>query len=473
MPGNPRYQPPSLIPYFGYDNLAKPLVEVELAVMQTLGNWGIISARDIALLNKEVEEKLFSITMTQIDGVERTITKHDIRALVRLMQERMPEPLRRWVHVPLTSYDVLDTARTLMFRRAHHAVVLPKVKELIRAFCAQALQHVTTTQIGRTHGQHAIPITVGFWFATILSRILENAERMDANLSRVRGKISGPVGAYNAQVGLGIHVSPVNGQTFEDAVLEKLNLQPALISTQILPPEPLAHYLFSCATMVATLGQFGRDCRHLMRTEIGELAEPFAKGQVGSSTMAHKRNPITFEGLEGAWIGVMAEFGKVMSLMVSEHQRDLVGSSVARDLPIFVIKLVNQLDTLLRQNDTGVPFVQRIVVDEAACKRNLEMQWDAVLAEPLYIALQMAGYSGDAHELVNHRVAEHRRKPGPHLLSLVETIDEMANEEKELLSAWESVPQTTKQLLQNPLSYIGDSIGKTREVYDRAMEYLR
>ncbi len=271
LPGNPRYQPKDLIPIFGYDNLATPLVEVELAAMNTLAAMDIIPAADLELLTPEVVQKLLAITMTDVDKVEREITKHDIRALVRLMQEILPEPLRRWVHVPLTSYDVLDTARPLQFIRAHKKVIEPKTRQVIGYLKDQAMRHIDQVQIGRTHGQHALPITVGFWFATILSRVLFNAQRMNEFRHGLVGKISGAVGTYNAQAGLGINGR--SGIVFEDHVLHQLGLDPAPISTQILPPEPLAYYLFSALGLSASFGQLGRDSRHLMRNEIGELSE--------------------------------------------------------------------------------------------------------------------------------------------------------------------------------------------------------
>ncbi len=468
LPGNPRYQPKDLLPYFGYDNLARSLVEVELAALRTLGDAGVVTKEDIALLTPEVEIKLFSITMSQVDEIERVVTKHDIRALVRLMQEILPLPLRRWVHVPLTSYDVIDTARALQFSRAHEQVVRPKAGEVIKCLLDQAQRHVDTVQIGRTHGQHALPITVGFWFATILNRVLFNTQQADQFAGGLVGKISGAVGAYNAQEELGIN--GMNGVVFEDRVLERLGLRPAPISTQILPPEPLAYYLYSCLMLSASLGQFGRDARHLMRTEIAELGEPFEKGQVGSSTMAHKRNPINFETTEGTWGKNKSEFGKVLETLISEHQRDLVGSSLARDFPTIIVNLTYQLDTLLRRGKDGTPFLSRITVDIEACRRNLQKQGDIILAEPFYLALQMYGYEGDAHEVINHQAMP---RVGVNARTLYEAVEQVTHLDPQLEVAWNKIPGEVLALLRDPANYVGRAREKVDQICSRAVDYLK
>ncbi len=469
LPGNPRYQPKSLEAYFGYDNLYCPVAMVEIATLRTLGEIGVIPAADIALFTSEIEERLLAITTTEVDKVEREITKHDIRAWVRLAQEILPPPLRRWIHVPLTSYDPLDTARSLQFVRAHFEVVRPAVSQVVRLLIEKVRQYAATVQIGRTHGQHALPITVGFWLATILNRLVYNAKQADAFAESLVGKISGAVGAYNAEVGLGIRAR-CRDTTLERMVLAKLDLKPALISTQILQPEPLAYYLFSCTMMSATLGQLGRDCRQLMRTEIGEVNEQFERGQVGSSTMAHKRNPINFESLEGMWLRTKNEFGKVFDTMISEHQRDLVGSSVARDLPTIIVNLVYQLNVLLRPGKDGRSFLERIAVDEEACKRNLKLQGDVILAEPIYIALQMAGYEGDAHELVNRQAMPLVQKYGRPLLDVVRML---ALEDPSVAPVWDRIPPEVLELLSHPEQYVGWAAAKAHEVIALAEDYVR
>ena len=474
MPGNPRYQPKGLVPYFGYDRNAHFLVKVELAGLRTLHEIGVIPDADIAHLTPELEAQLLAITTSEMDIVEREVTKHDIRALVQIMQGRMQAcpSLARWVHIPFTSFDVLDTARAVQYRDAHRGVIRPKVREVLALLAAKAKEHAKTLQIGRTHGQHALPITAGLWLATILSRLHVTAIAMNASVLALAGKASGAVGACNAQVGLGID-ELCGDLTFEERVLERLGLPSigcVLLSTQIVAPESLAFYLENVASATAVLGQFGRDCRNLMRSEIMEVGEPFAAGQVGSSTMAHKRNPINFENLEGMWERTKAELGKISSIRVSEHQRDLVGSSVMRDLPIIPINLCQQLDTLLRRKGSEPCFLEKISIDKESCLRNLRKEGDFILAEPMYIALQMAGYEGDAHHVVNHRAIPLAREKG---ISLHAAMSEhVVPSEPALQKAWESISPKVRSRFLLPEEYVGQSEKKTLELVELVCERL-
>jgi adenylosuccinate lyase len=376
------------------------------------------------------------------------------------------------VHVPLTSYDALDTGRAVQFSKAYRKVMLPAIAELVESLAVLTEGLATELQIGRTHGQHALPVTVGFWLATILHRIVFNWEQLNYHALCLPGKISGAVGAYNAQSGLNFDALCLEktGRTFEERVLEYLELRPAPVSTQILPPEPLAYYLFSVTMLSASLAQLGRDCRHLMRSEIGEVVEAFEAGQVGSSTMAHKRNPINFESLEGMFIRTKNEFGKVTDTLISEHQRDLVGSSVARDFPIILVNLMTQINTLLRKDAKGSPFIRRISVNREACRRNFEQSAHLILAEPLYIALQMAGYRGDAHELVNHKLVPTATKNGS---MLIEVLEEMSRGDQELAQVIGNIPSDLFGLLYDPDKYVGKAAAKTYEIVRMARDTSR
>lgn len=468
LPGNPRYQPKDLMEYFGYDNLFREVGTVELADLDVLAEIGVIPDGEYFLLTPEIREAILAIPTSEVDRVEKDITQHDVRAWIRLAQSLLPLVIRRWVHVPLTSYDPLDTGRIIQFTKAHQNVVRPKTKRLMAIFIVLVRRFANTLQIGRTHGQHALPITVGFWLATILSRILYNIRQMDLAAEQLYGKISGAVGAHNAQICLGL-ASRCGEKSFEERVLEKVGLKPAPISTQILPPEPLAYYLFSAVMLSAAFGQFGRDGRNLMRSEIAEVAESYEEGQVGSSTMAQKRNPINFENVEGTWIKTKNEFGKVLDTLISEHQRDLVGSTVARDFPIIIVNLTHQMSTLLRENKKHVPFLSRVMINEDRCRANFEMSQKVILAEPLYIALQMAGYQGDAHELVNRQAVPKSQTSGKFL---IEVIEEMALEDPEIKKALDNMPDELIKLLHHPENYTGDASDQALKIADLAEQYI-
>ncbi len=462
LPGNPRYQPKELTAIFGYDNLYRSVGQVEIATLEVLHEVGFIPDKDMAYLTDELKTAILEIPTSAVDKTEREITKHDIRAWVMEAQKLMPPSLGRWVHVFLTSYDPLDTGRSLQFVAAYEQALGPSLKQIILILADLVERFADTVQIGRTHGQHALPITVGFWLATILNRLIYNAGRLKADSQELIGKISGAVGAYNAQVGLGL-TKLCGDLSFEARVMRKLNLYIAPISTQILPPEPLAHFLFDACLTSATFAQLGRDARHLMRSEIAEVAEVFEADQVGSSTMAHKRNPINWENLEGMWLRTKNEFGKVMDTLISEHQRDLVGSSVYRDFPIILINLQQQMNTLLRAKD-GVPFLSRITVNPEACEVNFERSARLILAEPLYIALQVAGYESDAHRLVNHTLVPLATLSGR---SLIEELEDLADYDDAVKEAFGNIPEDTKALLYHPENYIGLASEKAYEVvYD-------
>lgn len=466
LPGNPRYQPPALRPFWGYDNLYRAIGRVEIANLRALGGIGVIPYNEIRRLTPKVCEGVLDIPTTLIDKVERTETKHDILAWKACANQIIPAPLNRWTHTLLTSYDPISTGQSFQFLQVHKQVVRPGLERVIKDMAEVVKLQAHQLQCGRTHGQAALPITVGFWIATILSRVMYNAKKMDACAKDLVGCISGAVGAYNAQVGLGI-MAKCGEESYENRVLGRLGLRAGPISTQIVAPETLAYYLQACCMQSAALGQFGRDCRHLMRSEIGEVSE--AGGS--SSTMAHKTNPTTFENTEGMWHRNRNEIGKVWDTLISEHQRDLVGSSLLRDLPIIVVNLVVQIDTLLKKaGDPGaeLTFLERIVVHPEACVKNFEKFAHLVLSEPLYIALQMAGYRGNGHTLVNKILTPRAKESGRHLVDELRLLAETDAEAEEAL---DNMPVEVFRLLRKPEEYTGLAPKLAMQTYERAMAF--
>lgn len=285
LPGNPRYQPEALIPYFGYDNLVKFYVVVEIVLLHALHEIGVIPDSVFAKLTPEVKKRLMTeITTSGVDRIEREVTKHDIRALVMAIKKRIDPELHRYVHLGATSYDIIETGRILSYKMAFWGATYPVLSELIRALMEKVDEYKELTQIGRTHGQHAIPITVGFWLATILNRVVFNFNNLAMSANYLTTKFSGAVGACNAS-----HLFGFDKKfDFEERVLLSIDLKRDCISTQILSPEPVARFFHNFVLLSASLAQLGRDGRHLQRSEIGEIMEEFKDGQTGSSTMAHK-----------------------------------------------------------------------------------------------------------------------------------------------------------------------------------------
>jgi adenylosuccinate lyase len=250
-------------------------------------------------------------------------------------------------------------------------------------------RYAGTVQIGRTHGQHALPVTFGFAMAEYVARLGENLQALEALSSELKGKFSGAVGAYNA---LSMLVDdPI---AFEETVLARLGLQPAPYSTQIVPPEGMVRLQDELVIAAGIMANLAHDMRHLQRSEIAEVRERFEKGQTGSSTMAHKRNPWNFENVISMSKQVTAQAVNANLNLASEHQRDLTDSASSRFYtiaPACVAAMAQRLNTIMG----------KLEVDAGAMQRNLQLSGDIVAAEPLYLLLAKHGHA-DAHEAAKH-----------------------------------------------------------------------
>lgn len=473
MPGNHRYQPDSLKPYFGYDNIARFYLEVEWALLKVLVKLGVAPQGIKTLLTDDVYQTLRQrVTTTLEDKIERAITKHDIRALLAIIRYfleatwlKIAKILAKWLHIPATSYDIIDNARIVAYRRAFWKVSFPTLLKLIASLRAKVVEYADTVQIGRTHGQHAEPITVGFWLATILARIINIAEHLVVREKELVGKFSGPVGTYNCQVAFGFEkkAKEMFGKTFEELVLAELKLSSGPISTQILLPEPLARFLFEFTLLSGALGQLSRDCRHLQRTELAEVGEPFGETQDGSAAMPHKRNPITWEGVEGIYTIVKNEFHKVLDVIITDHQRDATNMCVMREFPGIVVLAQHQLETVNR-------IMPKMSVDKKALERNFAINRHVTLSEAVNIALVMAGYDGDAHNLVNHTLVPRSQISGRHL---IDELLSLAEEEPKLRPMINNIPEEIIEQLRNPETFIGKAEEKALAIARKANAFLK
>ncbi len=271
------------------------------------------------------------ITPAEVYAEEERI-HHNIRALVNCIGRRldaaaipaMAAPAAKgYVHLFVTSNDVMDTARALALRDFTREVLLPDLHELMAVLVGAARQHAETLQIGRTHGRHAVPLTLGYWLANYVDRLGQRMERIGQAAAELRGMISGAVGAHNSFA----LAWPNDPAAFELRVLARLGLRPAegAVSTQVVQPEFVADFAHALVSTFSVLANLADDYRNLMRSEIEEIGEQTRR--VGSSTMPHKVNPKNFENVKSLWKAAMPRMTTVYMDQISEHQRDLTNSA--------------------------------------------------------------------------------------------------------------------------------------------------
>jgi adenylosuccinate lyase len=318
---------------------------------------------------------------------EEKKTQHNVRALVNVLKRGLPEPLRPYVHLGATSVDILDTAASMRYRDAVQKVILPLLLDLEAELIRRVREEAETPQIGRTHGQHAVPITFGYALAEYVSRLGKCIVRIAERAVDLRGKLAGAVGSYNATSLL--VKDPVE---LEREVCASLGLAPSEHSTQLVEPEYLLRLLLEINTAFGVIANLADDLRNLQRTEIGEVREEFIATQVGSSTMPQKRNPWNSEHVKSLWKEFSPRVGTFFMDQISEHQRDLTNSASSR----FVAEY---LDGFALAVDRMRSVVASLVVDRRRMAENLARTGDLIFSEPVYILAALGG-DPEAHERV-------------------------------------------------------------------------
>jgi adenylosuccinate lyase len=372
-----RYTNPEMGRIWGEQRRFETWLEVEVAAAEAMADAGIVpreAARDLR------ERGAFDIA--RIDEIEQT-TQHDLIAFTTAVAERVG-PSARWLHFGLTSSDVVDTALALQMREACD-VVLAGLDALADAVRRRALEHRRTPMIGRTHGVHAEPMTLGvklaLWFAEI-GRASERIRRARTAVSV--GKISGAVGTF-------AHLDP----SIEAAVCAALGLEPAPVSSQIVQRDRHAELLGALALAAASLEKFALEVRGLQKTEIGEVEEPFGRGQKGSSAMPHKRNPIGCEQICGLARLLRANAHAALENVALWHERDISHSSVERViLPDSFIALDHMIRRFTR-------IVSGLVVHADRMRENLARSRGVVFSGTVLLELARRGVSREqAYEWV-------------------------------------------------------------------------
>jgi adenylosuccinate lyase len=415
---------------------------VEAALAHALAEFGVCS-QDVA---NEIEAATARVTAEAVAEREKT-TKHDVKALVDCIKSELSPEAQPYVHFGATSYDIVATALSLQLRSATTELVIPRLIELEKTLLKLTSDYAETIQIGRTHGQHAVPITFGFAMAEYVSRLGASINSLKVLSGKLKGKFSGAVGAYNA---LSLFVD--DPLKFESSVLGYLDLEPADYSTQIIPAENYVRLIDELVISAGIMANLSHDMRHLQRSEIAEVRERFDPGQTGSSTMAHKRNPWNFENVISMSKQVTAQIVNANLNLSSEHQRDLTDSASARFYGMAFASVASMAERLNRVMAT-------IEVDEENMKRNLHMSGGAIAAEPLYLLLEKYGHTS-AHEVskeLAHKALESEQ-----------TLYEVVSQDGSIAEFFSKFNDRERQILQEPEKYYtGLAVQKAKAVHDK------
>jgi len=344
-------------------------LQVEILVCEAMAKEEMIPQEAVETIKQKA-----SFSVDRIQEIEETV-KHDVIAFLTNVEEFVG-PDARFIHMGLTSSDILDTAFALQLKEAL-LIIINDVRNLMDILKEKAFEHKDTVMIGRSHGIHAEPITFGLKLAVWYSEMQRNLRRLKQALDVISyGKISGAVGTF-------ANIPP----RIEKYVCEHLDLKPAEISTQIIQRDRHAQYFTALAILGGSIEKMAVEIRHLQRTEVGEVEEAFTSGQKGSSAMPHKKNPIGSENLSGLARLVRSNCIAAMENMALWHERDISHSSVERviapDSTILIDYMLNRLTGMMRN----------LVVNKDAMVRNLEKLQGLIFSQQILLALVKKGCS--------------------------------------------------------------------------------
>jgi adenylosuccinate lyase len=353
-------------------------LDVELAALDGWAEVGAVPREAVG----EIRAAAAAPTPERVAEIEER-TRHDVAAFVDAVAETLG-PAGRWFHYGLTSSDVLDTATALQVGEAGE-LVLEGIGRALEAVVRRAEEHRDTVMVGRTHGVHAEPITFGAKLAGWAFELERDRIRVSRALEGMRvGKLAGAVGTYGG-----------GDPEVERIACERLGLMPESVSTQVVPRDRHAELLSALAVCAASLDRFATEVRHLARTEVREVQEPFGEGQKGSSAMPHKRNPVVAERICGLARVVRAAAAVGLENVALWHERDISHSSAER---VVVPDAFLALDYML---DRFSWLVDGLNVNAERMRRNLEASHGLVFSQRALLALVAAGLSRDeAYRLV-------------------------------------------------------------------------
>jgi adenylosuccinate lyase len=408
---------------------------------------------------KQLDDAAEKIDPAEVYAEEEK-TKHNIRALVNVMKTKVPSEIAPLVHLGATSVDILDTALSCRMRDVTQKVVLPQLKKLEKSLCAIADRDAEVPQVGRTHGQHAVPITFGWSVAEFVSRLGKSILRIQELSNQLVGKLAGPVGSYN-----GPSMIVQDPEELEKIYVEFLGLSASEYSNQLVEPEYLLRLLLEMNVAFGIIANLADDLRNLQRSEIGEVFEYFASTQVGSSTMPQKRNPWNSEHVKSLWKAMCPRIMTFYMDQISEHQRDLTNSASQRFIADYVAGFTM---AVARMNSV----VSGLQADKETMAKNLENAGGkvrgGVLAEPAYILLGEAGVN-DGHEIIR-KITLEAEESGKTFFEVLKTHTEAF--EKITAQLKKLGVQNAENFFEHPANYHGLADKKSRRLAKKYAELM-
>lgn len=365
-----RYTLPEMKAVWSAENRFRAWLEVEIYACEAMVELGLVPPDAL----RQIKEKA-GFDVQRIEEIE-AVVNHDVIAFLTCVGEYVGEEAAKYIHLGMTSYDVVDTALSVLMKKAGEQI-LTRLNELREALIGQAKAHRHTLMMGRTHSVHAEPITFGLKMLLWLAETERNIKRMQRAVEAISvGKLSGVVGTYAT-------IDPF----VEVHVCKRLGLRPARVSTQVLQRDRHAEYLTALAIIGSSLDKFATEIRHLQRTEVLEVEEFFAEGQKGSSAMPHKRNPITAERISGMARILRGNALAAMEDVALWHERDISHSSVER---VIVPDSTIALDYILYKS---ADMIKKLLVYPERMRSNLDLSYGLVFSQRVLLALIGKGQS--------------------------------------------------------------------------------
>ncbi len=425
---------------FGYSNLIGKYIFVEKILVKALGKANLINNECVPALEKCLDNIDSEMISKEVIEMEKVLG-HEITALIYLL-EKYCGSCGRYIHFGATSNDIIDTSWALIIREAL-GIVKKKLSRVITTLIDLTERHGEYLMIGRTHGQHALPITLGFKLSNYIYEFSRSYERICETEKRViRGKMSGAVGTMAGWEDKGLFI--------ERESMKELDLEPHLISTQVAPRDGFAELALVLAILASQLDRFALEVRELSRPEINEIYE--VSDKIGSSTMPHKKNPVTAERISGLARATRSLAVSFLENIVLMHERDLSNSSFERYTIPHMFLLIDQI--LI----DAMNLLNNIWFNKESMLRNIELSKKTILSERILLELIKRGASRqEAHNRLSKLAREsvERNKSFEEILSRDDYIAKYLNRDE----------------ITKLLTY--DYLGSYRELIDRTINYAK